>query len=69
MRCLTIVLITALFWWAVVAQVPPPAEIALVGGRIYVAPTLPAIADGVVIVRNGKITILPMNMCKSGMPG
>jgi imidazolonepropionase-like amidohydrolase len=58
MRCsIATIILTALVHCTVVAQVPPPAgsDIALVGGRIYVSPTAPAVADGVVIVRNGKI--------------
>src|SRR5438105_4695016 len=59
MRCsIATIILIALFCCTVAPQVPSPArsDIALVGGKIYASPTAPPIADGVVIVRNGKIS-------------
>src|ERR1700761_6212905 len=56
---LMIAVLTALFNVAMLATAPnvplPPTELAIVGAKIYTAPSATPIEDGVVVVRNGRI--------------
>ena len=49
-------LFAAVFCLVVLLSLPLFAQIALVGGTIYPNPTEEAIRDGVVLVRDGKVS-------------
>jgi imidazolonepropionase-like amidohydrolase len=59
LRCFFLLLFSALIGFAgtAICQGRPAAatDLALVGGKIYPSPTAPAIDDGVVLIRDGKI--------------